>query len=98
VLIAFGDGLLRLITVVSSEFGVTSKRVMVKTGFISRTSLETLLTKVEGIGVDQSVLGRVLGYGSIVVSGTGGSKRPFKMIRHPLEFRRQVQEQITSTE
>jgi len=75
----------------SSEFAVTNKRVLIKVGLIRRHSLELLLQKVEGIGVDQGILGRILGYGTITVSGTGGTKEAFPMISNPLEFRRQVQ-------
>ena len=80
------------------EFAVTNKRVLIKTGWIRRYSLETLLTKVESIRVEQSVLGRMLDYGTIVVSGTGGSKEPFHKIAEPMLFRRRVQDQISATE
>lgn len=86
-----------LIKFVSSEFGVTNKRVLIKTGFISRHSLEILLEKVEGIGVDQGILGRTLGFGSIVITGTGGTRERFDTIFAPLEFRRQVQAQLRSS-
>jgi uncharacterized membrane protein YdbT with pleckstrin-like domain len=76
---------------ISSEFAVTNKRVLVKVGLIRRHSLELLLQKVEGIGVDQGILGRILGYGTITVSGTGGTREAFRLIADPLEFRRQVQ-------
>jgi uncharacterized membrane protein YdbT with pleckstrin-like domain len=76
---------------ISSEFAVTNKRVLVKVGLIRRHSLELLLQKVEGIGVDQGILGRILGYGTITVTGTGGTREAFRMIADPLEFRRQVQ-------
>jgi uncharacterized membrane protein YdbT with pleckstrin-like domain len=79
----------------SSEFAITNKRVLVKVGLVRRHSLELLLQKVEGIGVDQSILGRVLGYGTITVSGTGGTKESFRMISDPLEFRRQVQASLS---
>ncbi|HMD74699.1 MAG TPA: PH domain-containing protein [Steroidobacteraceae bacterium] len=75
----------------SSEFAVTNKRVLIKVGLIRRHSLELLLQKIEGIGVDQGILGRVLGFGTIIVSGVGGTKEAFRMISNPLEFRRQVQ-------
>ena len=78
----------------SSEFGVSNKRVLMKTGFLARHSLETLLSKVESIGVHQGLLGRILGFGTIIIGGTGGSKEAFFGIRAPLEFRRRVQEQI----
>jgi uncharacterized membrane protein YdbT with pleckstrin-like domain len=77
----------------SSEFAVTNRRVVIKTGIIRRHTLELLLQKVEGIGVDQTVFGRMLGLGSIVVIGTGGSREEFKNIANPLEFRHQVQAQ-----
>jgi uncharacterized membrane protein YdbT with pleckstrin-like domain len=80
----------------SSEFAITNKRVLIKVGLIRRHSLELLLQKVEGIGVDQGFLGRVLGYGTITVSGVGGTKEAFRMISNPLEFRRQVQASLAS--
>jgi uncharacterized membrane protein YdbT with pleckstrin-like domain len=80
----------------SSEFAITNKRVLIKVGLIRRHSLELLLQKVEGIGVDQGILGRILGYGTITVSGVGGTKEPFQMISNPLEFRRQVQASLAS--
>jgi len=82
----------------SSEFGVTNKRVIGKVGFIRRSSTELLLTRVEGIQVRQSIMGRMLGYGSVTISGTGGLKEPFHKISNPLELRRVVQEQITNIE
>lgn len=83
-----------LINYQSSEFGITSKRVLVKTGFIRRTALEIYLQKIESVKVYQSVMGRILNFGSITISGVGGSKDPFYNIPDPLEFRRRVQEQI----
>jgi uncharacterized membrane protein YdbT with pleckstrin-like domain len=80
----------------SSEFAITNKRVLIKVGLIRRHSLELLLQKVEGIGVDQGILGRILGYGTITVSGVGGTKEAFRMISNPLEFRRQVQASLAS--
>jgi uncharacterized membrane protein YdbT with pleckstrin-like domain len=82
----------------TSEFAVTDKRVLVKTGVVQRDSLETLLSKVEAIGVDQTLLGRMLGFGSITIVGTGGTRESFERIAMPLEFRRQVQAQIVANE
>ena len=91
-------GLHAVIERMTSEFAVTNKRVLIKTGLIRRHSLETLLGKIESIGVAQSILGRILGFGTIVISGTGGSKEPFHRIANPMMFRRQVQEQIATME
>ena len=81
---------------ISSEFAITNKRILIKVGLIRRHSLELLLQKVEGIGVDQGFLGRILGYGTITVSGVGGTKEAFRMVSDPLEFRRQVQASLAS--
>ncbi len=69
-----------------------------KVGFIRRKSLEVLLSKVEGIQVDQSILGRILGFGSVTIIGTGGTQDQFDMLKSPFEFRRKAQEQIASVQ
>jgi uncharacterized membrane protein YdbT with pleckstrin-like domain len=74
-----------------SEFAVTDKRVLVKTGILQRHTLETLLTKVENMSVDQSIWGRLFNYGTITVTGTGGTKEQFERIAAPLEFRKPIQ-------
>jgi len=76
---------------VSSEFGVTSKRVIIKVGVIQRRTLELLIRQVEAISVDQSLTGRMLNYGTITLTGTGGVRETFHNISHPLEFRRSIQ-------
>ena len=75
----------------TSEFAVTNKRVIIKVGLVRRDTHELLLNKVESIGVDQTVTGRIVGYGSIVVVGTGGTRETFRNIARPLDFRKQVQ-------
>src|SRR4051812_36534554 len=94
-LVSFGWTWLRS---ASSEFAVTDKRVVIKVGWIRRRTLETMLAKVEGVGVDQSLWGRLLGFGTIVVTGTGGTKEEFDRIADPLEFRRQVQTAISAAD
>ena len=86
--------IITLIVVRTSEFFVTNMRVICKIGFIRRKSVELFLTKVESISVDQSIIGRILGYGSVVITGTGNTHDPFKMIDDPLTFKRFVQDQV----
>jgi uncharacterized membrane protein YdbT with pleckstrin-like domain len=78
----------------SIEMAVTNKRVCIKTGMTTRRTFELLLSKIESIGVEEDIWGRMLGYGTVTVRGTGGSPEPFPRISHPLEFRKHVQEQI----
>jgi len=88
-----GGGMIRRFT---TEVAVSNTRVLIKTGLLSRRSVEVLLPKVESIGVDESFLGRALGYGSVIVRGTGGTFETFDKIAHPNELRRQIQQQIAS--
>jgi uncharacterized membrane protein YdbT with pleckstrin-like domain len=81
---------------ISSEFAVTDARVLIKLGWIRRRSIEVLNAKVESIVVDQGVVGRVLGYGTVVITGTGGTRESFDRIAAPLELREQVQAQIVT--
>ena len=81
-----------LIAQATSEFAITNKRIIIKVGLISRRTLEMNLTKIESVNVNQSILGRMLGYGTIVVIGTGGTKEPFASISDPMTFRKKFQE------
>ena len=78
----------------ATEMAVTNRRVVIKTGLVSRKTIEMLLNKVESIEVSETAFGRMLGYGTIVVIGTGGTPEPFHKVAHPSEFRSQVQQQI----
>lgn len=78
----------------ATEMAVTDRRVLIKTGMASRRTLDLMLSKVESIGVTETFLGRIFGFGSVVVRGTGGTPESFVMIAHPQEFRQSVQQQI----
>ena len=87
----FGIGLVRRN---ATEMAVTNRRVIVKTGLVDRRTIELLLQRIESIAVEEPALGRVLGYGTVIVRGTGGTPEVFRQIARPLEFREQVQRQI----
>ena len=93
-ILAAGLAFSRWVMARTSEFAVTNKRVIIKRGLVRRHTLELLLSKVESIGVDQGIAGRIFGYGSIVVIGTGGTRETFDNISQPLEFRKQVQAHV----
>ncbi len=76
------------------EAAVTNRRIVIKVGFLTKRTIELFLAKVESVEVEQTLSGRMLGFGSIVVRGTGGTNEPFSHVANPLEFRRQVQHQI----
>ncbi|MGC1187755.1 MAG: PH domain-containing protein [Candidatus Acidiferrales bacterium] len=80
----------------STEVAVTNRRVLIKIGVAARRSVEVLLSKVESINVEESMMGRTLGYGSVIIRGTGGTFETFETIARPNEFRQKVQQQIGS--
>src|SRR6478609_5859190 len=59
-----------------TEIAVTDRRIIYKRGFINRHTEEMNMDKVASVDVDQSILGRMLDYGTIHVLGTGGSQSP----------------------
>jgi len=71
----------------TSEFVVTNRRVMLKMGLISVHTVELLLPKIEAIGVDQGFAGRLLGYGTLRITGTGGTVETFPQVAEPLALR-----------
>lgn len=76
----------------TTELAITSKQIIAKFGFIYRDTTELLLSKVESIQVHQSILGRILNYGSIVVSGSGDLQAIVPCISEPIVFRKKFME------
>jgi uncharacterized membrane protein YdbT with pleckstrin-like domain len=83
--------LVHLVEVMTSEFAVTTTRLIFKVGLIARYTTELLLSKVESIGVTQGLTGRLLNYGDLTVTGTGGAREVFRRVRDPIGFRNHVQ-------
>jgi uncharacterized membrane protein YdbT with pleckstrin-like domain len=79
-----------VVKVATTELALTNKRIIAKFGFIRRSTVELRLEKVESISINQGLLGRLLGYGTVVVKGTGGTGTPIPSIKKPLDFRRIV--------
>lgn len=88
----FGIGLIFWATAAirywTTELAITNKRVIAKTGLISRNTIELNLSKIESIRVDQSILGRIFNYGSIIVAGAGTPQAPVVGISNPMDFRK----------
>ena len=83
--------LVRWIELRTSEFAVTSMRLIFKVGLVARYTTELSLPKVESISVTQGLLGRMLNYGDLVVTGTGGAREVFSRVHDPVGFRNEVQ-------
>ncbi len=74
----------------TTEFAVTSRRVIIKMGLIRRDTREMNLAVVERVDVHQTILGRILDFGEVLIHGTGGSWEPFRLISDPLTFRSHI--------
>jgi uncharacterized membrane protein YdbT with pleckstrin-like domain len=70
----------------TTEIAVTDQRVIYKTGYISRKTIEMNRNKIESVEVSQSVLGRLFNYGTVTVRGTGMGIEPIRNIEAPLAF------------
>lgn len=88
-LIFIMNAMIRMMTI---ELAITNKRVIAKTGFISRDTTELRIDRVSGLVVTQTVMGRILNYGTVIVSGTGNIKTPITFIKAPIAFRKALNE------
>ncbi len=72
-------------------FVVTNRRVVMRVGIFSKSSMEMLNNKIEEVDVRQSLFGRILNFGTVRLIGVGGSREPFFYIADPGAFRAAVQ-------
>lgn len=87
-------GIPLLLKYLFTEYGLTNKRVITKTGIISRSTEEMKLSKVETVEIKQGILGRILGYGSVIVSGTGSSNVIISKVSNPIEVKKKIDIQL----
>lgn len=80
-----------LIILWTTEIVVTTYRFVYKTGLISRNTQEVSLNKIEEITLRQSVWGRIFGYGSLVLRGTGVGVINLPNIDDPIDVRRIIE-------
>jgi uncharacterized membrane protein YdbT with pleckstrin-like domain len=78
-----------------SHFVLTNQRVMIHHGFLTRTSYEMILEKIESITVNQSLADRLLwGSGTLVITGTGGTKEQFPDVGSAVAFQEHLNEAL----
>jgi uncharacterized membrane protein YdbT with pleckstrin-like domain len=86
-LLALSSALRAFIWRATTELAITDQRVIYKTGLLARHTLEMNRTKVESVTVDQTIFGRMFGYGTVTVRGVGSAFEPIRHIGEPLAFR-----------
>ncbi|HQT68004.1 MAG TPA: PH domain-containing protein [Acetobacteraceae bacterium] len=77
-------------------FAVTNRRVVMRVGILSTNAIEMIISRIEAVDVTQTLLGRMLNYGTVMLIGTGGSREPFRFLTDPARFRSAVQDEAAS--
>ena len=90
VIFGAASGIPALVRRTTTELAVTDRRVIYKSGVFARHTLEMNRSKVESVDVDQPLLGRIFGYGTVILRGTGSTFEPIYHIADPLAFRSQI--------
>ena len=73
------------------EQGLTNKRVVLKRGIISRKTEEMKLKSIETVAIDQGIIGRLFGYGTIRITGRGVSDVVFRNVADPMLVKRNIE-------
>jgi len=84
------DLIRRAIDYFTTDFELTNKRLIARSGLIRRRELELLITQVESIDVDKPLLGRLLDFGTVNIVGTGGTSQRIRSLKYPTRIRRAV--------
>jgi hypothetical protein len=75
----------------TTDFAVTNRRIILKRGWLNRSTQEISVESVEGVLLNQSILGRLFGFGRVVVTGTGEATIVFPPMANPVDFRRAIE-------
>ena len=83
-------GVFRLLVFLTTEMALTNKRVIAKSGIIRRNVIDVSNSKIEGVTYNQGIIGRIFGYGSVLIRGTGVGQIPVPFIAQPEHFKHEV--------
>jgi membrane protein YdbS with pleckstrin-like domain len=80
----------RILQYINTEYGVTSKRLLIKKGVLRLTTAEIPTDRIESIYCTQGILGRIFHYGTMGIAGIGGTMPVFYMVARPYGLRRKI--------
>lgn len=86
-----GIGFYEYFRLSSLEMGVTNKRLILKTGIISRRTEEMRLGAIETVELRQGIIERILNMGTVKVTGVGISNLVFRYLDDPLEVKKRIE-------
>jgi uncharacterized membrane protein YdbT with pleckstrin-like domain len=75
-----------------SSLTIEKKRVIFRTGILVRKTTDIPYTKIESIDIRQSIIGSIMQYGALMITGTGGTKHFINFVAKPLTCRRYIEQ------
>ncbi|MCH9717750.1 MAG: PH domain-containing protein, partial [Gammaproteobacteria bacterium] len=75
-----------------SSLTIKKKQIVLRTGILVRQTIDVPLSKIESIDIKQSIIGSLLKYGSLVITGTGGTRQSMGYVARPLTCRRHIEQ------
>lgn len=75
----------------TTEFAVTDQRVTLKRGWLTLSTQELAVANIEEVRIEQTLFGRIFGFGRVIVTGTGEGVLLFPPLARPIEFRRAIE-------
>lgn len=82
------------VTYFFSSLTIKKNQVILRTGIIVRQTVDIPIDKIESIDIRQSIIGSVFRYGSVIITGTGGTKHLINFLCRPLTCRRYIEQQM----
>jgi len=92
VLISFAWGILMWLTYQFSSLTIKEKQVILRSGILVRQTIDIPLTKIESIDIRQSIIGSLFRYGTLLITGTGGTRQWMGFLAKPLTCRRHIEQ------
>lgn len=93
-IIIIGLGLFWILRNYLTEYAFTTKRLVYKRGVIARKVFELNINKIESANITEGIIGRMLGFGTLSISGIGGNNEPIKKLARPVKLRQAIQEEL----
>jgi hypothetical protein len=77
----------------NQEYVLTNRRIIETEGVVNKRSADSSLEKINDAVLEQSVFGRVFGFGDLkVLTASDSAISEFKMLRRPIEFKKAMLE------
>lgn len=78
----------------TTEMVITNQRFINVSGLFNRSHFDMQLSRIEGIWIVRPMIGNVVDYGTLVLSGPGGGQHKFPLVQCPQQFREELQGQV----